>query len=355
MIGARRWVSYPLILVPRRRPILAALTLAAACAPRPPPAAPAPRGETVAPDVPAAPVDAGADAATGTDAARRARVFAGVREALAAAQRIAPAGLTWIAGPWVVRERGLAATRLAALVGLEGHAALVSVGQTSDAPPTRWFELGLRGDARDTAAVFVRDVDRDGTDEVIVVARDEPAREGIPLQARATVYTIDTSLGPSWVSLDRIGLALAGDTDEADVDASLARLGHDELPHAGTVPARFVARLVDASPAGFRAVIDPRGLRVCEPGPRGRRSACRTLAAAGISDAEVVRLQRRYFDLVERGGTDPPGVSLQLCRREGDGVTCGGSHYTDNFGLSWIVRGEGAAMRLVEVRYTSSL
>ncbi|MFO0624204.1 MAG: hypothetical protein U0325_01190 [Polyangiales bacterium] len=344
--------------MPLRRPILVALTLAAACAPRPRPAMPAPPTERVASDVPDARVDArgdaGADAATGTaDDAHRARVLAEVREALAAAQRAAPAGLTWIAGPWVVRERGLATPRLAALVGLEGRAALVSVGQTSDAPPTRWCELGLRGDARDTAAVFVRDVDRDGTDEVIVVARDEPVREGIPLQARATVYTIDTSLGPSWVSLDRIGLALAGDTDEAGVDVSLVRLGHDEPPHAGTVPARFVARLVDASPAGFRAVIDPRGLRVCDPGPRGR-SVCRTLAAAGIADAEVARLQRRYVDLVERGGTDPPGVSLQSCQRAGDAVTCGGSHYTQNYGLSWTVRGEGAAMRLVEVRYTSS-
>lgn len=336
---------------------LLALALVTGCSGRPTQVAPtslAPSMTSSTTDVSVAPRDASAEASTASsEDARRALILARVRrEALSPHAMHDPA---WVAGPWTVRERDQPTPRLAALVRVHDHIELVSVGQEPDAPPTRWADVSDRPDMSDITAVLVRDVDRDGSDEVIVVAREEPVHEGIPMFVRAWVYTIDTSLGPAWEPLDRISLALAGDTDEAAIDASLASLGADEAPRAGTVPVRFIARLATASPAGFRAAIDPRGLRVCEPPSRGRRDNCRTLAAARISDAEVTRLQRRYFELVERGGTDPSGVSPASCRRVGDAVECGGSHYTHNRGLSWTVRGEGPAMRLVEVEFTSTL
>lgn len=290
------------------------------------------------------------------DLAREA-VFAGLRGYLGGLGGPArPWPLTLVAGPWLARERGFATPHAAALVsspalggGPGSITWLVSAAPGRPEVPARVTEFGSRERRLDIAEVLVRDVDGDGGDELVVVSRaaGAPDPTGDPL---VTVHTVDTSLTPTWERLMLVEWQIDGSHDAPSVDAALASRGRDEAPAEGTSPERFLARLAVATPAGFRAMIDARGLQVCEPPPRGRRSRCRTAPAAALADAQVVALQRGFFALSERTGTDPSGYGLHRCRRGPDATTCSADEYTGNASLGWRIAGAGASMRLVQVR-----
>lgn len=261
--------------------------------------------------------------------------------------------MTVLAGPWSVRERGAAAPMTAAIVssprlgGEPGALAwIVSLSTTSPEVPARVRDLDVPPPALGEA--LVRDVDRDGGDELVLFLR---AGAASPAGRSVAVYTVDTSLTPTWESLVTLEWQLDGARDAASLDADLASLHRDEAPTARTSPERFVARLALASPAGLRAMIDARGLRVCEPPPRSRRTRCRSTPAARLDDAGLTSLRDRFFALQERSGTDPPGFGLGRCRREASVTSCSAVEYTGNASLGWTISGAGASMRLTGVSY----
>lgn len=285
-------------------------------------------------------------------------VFAGLRrhlDDLGGPPREWP--MTLVAGPWAVRERGVAAPMAAAFVSssrLGGEPGtlvwLVSASTTSREIPARVREIGS-GPSSATGEVLVRDVDHDGGDELVVLLRAGAApRTG----ATTAVYTVDTSLSPTWENLVALEWRLDGSHDAASVDADLASLPRDEAPTARTSPERFVARLAIATLAGLRAMIDARGLRVCEPPPRSRRTRCRTTPVSQLDDARLATLRGRFFALQERSGTDPSGFGLGLCQRGPAVTTCVADEYTANAWLEWTITGAGASMRLAGVTYALS-
>ena len=313
-----------------------------------------------APDAAAAPRDAAREvvATPPRDAARDA-IFEGLRRFYDGLGGLPPQwSMTLVAGPWRVRERGAAAPLVAAIVSTPARGDgsgvvtwLVAAAPNAPEIPARVREFARGEPQPEVVEVLVRDADRDDGDELLVVMRPSRA-PGSPEEPSVHVYAVDTSLSPTWERLSLVEWQIDGSRDAASVDAALASRDRDEAPTEGASPQRFIARLARATPAGFRAVVDARGLRVCEPPPRGSRTRCRTVPAARLDDAQVAALQRRLFALGERTGTDPPGYFFERCRRGPAATTCSAGEYTNNGSLAWTITGAGASMRLAEARYT---
>jgi hypothetical protein len=264
--------------------------------------------------------------------------------------------VTLALGPWAVRERGVAAPHAVGLVrspgiGPEPNVAclwLVAAQVGPSALPPRAVELFCGAPPLpEVQEVLVRDVDRDGGDEVVVVWRAPIRITSTELRPQAEVYGIDTALTPTWANLTLVEWQILGSHDAATVDAALASRDRDEPPGEDAPPERFLARLATASPAGFRAALDPRGLRRCEG---GRQVRCRTTLPAALDDAQIAAVQASFFELQARGGTDPRGYAFTACAPHAGGTRCVASEYTGNASLQWTITGVGAARRLSEVR-----
>lgn len=264
--------------------------------------------------------------------------------------------VTLALGPWAVRERGVAAPHAVGLVrspgiGPEPNVAclwLVAAQVGPSALPARALHLHCGAPPLpEVQDVLVRDVDRDGGDEVVVVWRTPIRITSTVARPQAEVYGIDTSLSPTWTDHTLVEWQILGSHDAATVDAALASRDRDEPPGADTPPERFLARLATASPAGFRAALDPRGLRRCEG---GRLARCRTTLPAALDDAQIAAVQASFFELQERGGTDPRGYAFTACTPHAGGTRCVAGEYTGNASLAWTITGVGAARRLSEVR-----
>jgi hypothetical protein len=320
------------------------------CTPSPPAASSMP---------PAAPRAAqGVDAGAATPAPAAVAIPDGLlryrREQMGELRR--PWPLSLALGPWAVRERGVAAPHAVGIVrspniGPEPNVACLwlvaaPVGPSALTPRARELHCAAPP-LPEVQEVLVRDVDRDGGDEVVVVWRTPIRISATRTRPQAEVYGIDTSLSPTWENHTLVQWQILGSHDPATVDAALASRDRDEPPREDTPPERFLARLATATPAGFRAALDPRGLRRCEG---DRTTRCRTTPAAALTDAEIALVQARFFPLQERSGTDPRGFCFASCAPHAGGTRCVASEYTGNVNVVWVIVGTGAARRLSEVR-----
>ena len=256
-----------------------------------------------------------------------------------------------VAGPVDVREPGVVALRAAAVIrdGDRVNVVLSPVPFTagSEAMGTVMFDGAREGDVAD---LLVRDVDRDGHDDLVVLLRRERfVGEGVPLGAYAQVFALDLAFGRALSGLLRAELLLLGVRDAAALDAALPHLTRYEPPADGVAPARLVARLEYATPDELRRVVAPSGLRLCDDAVvRGRPvPRCATHAAGRLTDAMITdRIRRRYLGFAELEHTDFRGLGWPTCRRVAAGVECSATDSAQVAGASWLLVGEGAAMRV---------
>jgi len=268
--------------------------------------------------------------------------------------------LSIMAGPWVLQARAVLSPTVAALVeapalgnGTDRCTWLVSAALEAPEMRPRWMELGCGARRPTIAEVLVRDVDANGSDALVILSRPSSTPDATA-PPNVDVYAPDFDVGtPTWVSLTTVQWEIDGSRDAASVDAALASRGRDAALSEGTSPVRLVARLARATPAGFRAMIDARGLRMCNQSRGQGRAPCRTVPVARLDDAQVIALQQRYFALQLRSGTDRPGFALGPCRQGPRSTTCAGGEYTGNLTLRWTITGVGASMRLAAVEQRS--
>lgn len=201
--------------------------------------------------------------------------------------------------------------------------------------------------------LVVRDANGDRHPDVVLFRRlDDTPDTMVSVRALAEIFTVRTAPQVALARLVRVQVELAGVDNAADFDAALGTLGRYEPPVAGVSPARFIARLRYATPAEFRAAVDPRGLRLCTdfPDRRGmREKLCERVPRARLTDARIRgSAQPALGEFAEIYTESGSGLFDPLCQRQ-DAVLHCGAVSSGHRGVTWAFSGEGASLRLVEI------
>lgn len=328
---------------PRRTTLCATALLALACAPRAVAVAPPPTVHAVVdagpPPVPAAPT-----------------VDPRVTALLAAYGRSMRNNVVEVLlGPVDLRERGADAPRAAAVLRDGERTELVMTPVPFVEGSAASSSVIPEGSARDEIAeLLVRDVDRDGREDLVVLLRRERVvGEDLPLGAFVRAFALETRPARDLAPMARAELLLLGVRDAAALDAALPTLNRFVPPSEGMSPARLLAQLADATPAEFRQAIAATGLRVCSERGLQQRTVRRCVhhPMARLTDALIAtEIRPRNFNFAERLSRDFSGLGPPVCRRTAEGVACH-AVYSANpaAGRSWSLVGEGASLRLAAV------
>lgn len=143
-----------------------------------------------------------------------------------------------------------------------------------------WHDAGGEGDFALPTAIrrtFMKDVDHDGHDELVLVA--SPPTEGTAYG----LYVIGVEpKAKRPARMTTIELRVLGANDEASLERelALATLG----PPVGP-PERLIARLPLATPDELRALVGPAGLKTCNR--LAEKIRCTTIAQKQIDGAKV--------------------------------------------------------------------
>jgi hypothetical protein len=195
--------------------------------------------------------------------------------------------------------------------------------------------------------IFVRDVDQDGVQELVVL--------GASSRPVVTIfrypYARTSEPRPQLDELLGVSSELYGVLTEADFDRQLPTVGRFEPPAHGVPVDRFVARLIHADHRQFRDAVSPRGLEVCVEGAAaggyGAPMRCRVMPRDRLSAADWQGLKgwelEGFYDFRRPEDEGQSAGSAPQCVVTSSGVSCTRS---GNFWVTLDLDGEGPSLRL---------
>ena len=214
-----------------------------------------------------------------------------------------------------------------------------------------WHDASGEGDdrlPRHATRAEVKDVDKDGAAELVVVADGAPTSPTDPYGV--WVYGMNPKTKKA-TRMPVIELRALGATDAASVERELA------LPGLGPLtapPARLIARLPLATPDELKALVGPTGVKTCTR--LAEKKNCTPVAQKQI-DAAKVRVIAKIGGTIspwEIDGLDPSdALEAPSCSDDEKNpklVRCGAS-VGGPAGGEWVFEktGNGAGLRLAEV------
>jgi hypothetical protein len=201
---------------------------------------------------------------------------------------------------------------------------------------------------REAARAVLRDVDGDGVSELVVFAK-QPAATPEWFEDVAMTWILGVAPSGKPARMTSLEYQVLGATDEASFERELRGLSTLGDPSTMPLP-KIVVRLGKATPQEMRALVGPKGLKLCQR--RAERRSCVPIAQRSI-DA------RRSAEIAQRGGTfarfacddceealQPP--ACQPDEEHRDRVRCG-ADVGGPAGGEWIFEKSGDRFRLAEV------